>query len=292
MSDDVVQGERSRHDRIRVLSWNLWWRFGDWERRFEAIQRVLLAERPDICGLQEVWSTADLNSAQHLADLLGMHYTFFPSPRPERWQERIGESGIDIGHAILSRWPIVRTAHTPLPLAGHKDDGRTVVFALIDAPVGQIPFFTTQLNSTPGQSAVRVEQVAAVARFITARGASADPVVLTGDFNAPPESDEVRLMEGHLTAPAVPGLLLVDAWRYADPGDHGWTWIPANPHVAAMLEPGARIDYIFVGSPGADLAGHVRSVRRVAAEPVGGVWASDHAGVLAELHPGTATDGT
>jgi hypothetical protein len=36
---------------IRVVSWNLWWRFGSWRERATAIRSVLVDERPDICGL-------------------------------------------------------------------------------------------------------------------------------------------------------------------------------------------------------------------------------------------------
>jgi endonuclease/exonuclease/phosphatase family metal-dependent hydrolase len=38
----------------RVATWNLWWRFGDWQARFEAIAAVLREAAPDVVGLQEV----------------------------------------------------------------------------------------------------------------------------------------------------------------------------------------------------------------------------------------------
>ena len=49
------------------MSWNLWWRFGDWRARHEAILATLRAERPDVCGLQEVWAVRD---GEHQAELL------------------------------------------------------------------------------------------------------------------------------------------------------------------------------------------------------------------------------
>ena len=81
--------------------------------------------------------------------------------------------------------------------------------------------------------------------------------MVTGDLNAVPESDEVRLLEGFLTEPAVPDLLLVDAWRYAAPDDRGITWSRANPHAAKTGEPDARIDYVLVGTPRAGWCGAV-----------------------------------
>jgi endonuclease/exonuclease/phosphatase family metal-dependent hydrolase len=173
--------------------------------------------QPDICGLQEVWADADANAAQLLAAELGLWWTWVPSPAPEAWQRRIGDPGVDIGNAVLSRWPITAVGHQRLPHGTAPDDGRTVLHARVDAPGGPLPFFTTQLTSTPGQSALRCEQVEVVARFVQQHSRHRRPPVLTGDLNAEPDSDEVRLLGGHLTAPAVPGLVLVDAWRYVDP---------------------------------------------------------------------------
>jgi hypothetical protein len=41
-----------RQSPVRVASWNLWWRFGPWQRRRDAIAAVLSQARPDVCGLQ------------------------------------------------------------------------------------------------------------------------------------------------------------------------------------------------------------------------------------------------
>jgi hypothetical protein len=49
----------------------------------------------------------------------------------------------------------------------------------------------------------------------------------------------------------VPGLVLVDAWSYADPPTPRRTWDRRNPYVAATGEPNARIDYVLVGLPAA-----------------------------------------
>jgi endonuclease/exonuclease/phosphatase family metal-dependent hydrolase len=269
---------------VRVLTWNLWWRFGPWPQRRQAIAAVLADAQPDVCGLQEVWASGAENQAAQLAEHLGMHWTWTPSPAPERWQRRIGDPTIQVGNAILSRWPITEQAAQRLPGTA-ADDGRTVLFATIQTPAGRLPLFTTQLTSTVGQSAVRCRQVAALGRFVAARTGPGFPPVVTGDLNAEPDSDEVRLLGGHKTAPVVAGLVLVDAWRYADPPGPGWTWDRRNPYVAATGEPSARIDYVLVGLPTAGGAGQVRSARLVGDRPVDGVWPSDHAGVLAELQP-------
>lgn len=114
------------------------------------------------------------------------------------------------------------------------------------------------------------------------------PPIVTGDLNAVAESDEVRLLEGFLTEPAVPDLLLVDAWRYAAPGDRGITWSRGNPHAAVTGEPDARIDYVLVGTPRGAGAALVTGARVVGDRPVGGVWPADHAAVVADLTLGEA----
>lgn len=260
---------------MRVLTWNLWWRFGDWAARQEAILAVLRETDADVVTLQEVWATPSENLAELIARELGMQWAWSPSPAPGRWQQRLGEPDVDIGNAVLSRWPIIRQAREVLPRGSAEKAERTVLHALVETPHGTLPVFTTHLESSPSASAARCEQVAAVARCV-ATHAGDRPPVLAGDFNAEPDSDEMRLLGGHLTAPAVPGLVLVDAWRWAADGDPGWTWDRRHPFIHAS--PSARIDYVLLG-PGQDVA----DVRVVGNAPVDGVWPSDHAAVLAEL---------
>jgi endonuclease/exonuclease/phosphatase family metal-dependent hydrolase len=268
----------------RAVTWNLWWRFGDWQRRFEVIATVLAETAPDVVGLQEVWARGEVNAAGLLARRLGLNWAWVPSPHPETWQGRIGDSSLSFGNAVLSRWPVAGVAHADLPgPASGAPDGRRVLLAALDTPAGRLPFFTTHLSSFLGRSALRCAQVRRVAEFV-AEHSSADglPPVVTGDLNAVPESDEVRLLEGFLTEPAVPGQMLADAWRHAPPGDRGVTWSRANPNVAATGTPDARMDYVLVGTGAVRVAG----VRVTGDRPRGGVWPSDHAAVVADLQLG------
>ncbi|MVO88337.1 endonuclease [Streptomyces sp. p1417] len=269
---------------MRILTWNVWWRFGPWEQRRKAIRTVLRQLRPDVVGLQEVWERDGENLAEWLAKDLGLYWTWEPSRTPERWQRRIGDPTVAFGNAVLSRWPIAERAVSQLPPLDEADDGRLALHARIAAPGQDVPFFTTHLSSPPHASAVRCAQVAALAEFVAKhRGGTDFPPVVTGDFNAWPDSEEMRLHGGYRTAPAVPGQVLLDAWEYAGPGAASATWDVANPYVAATFEPSARIDYIHVGAPGPGGLGAVRGVRRAGDGPVGGIWPSDHAAVVADL---------
>lgn len=261
------------------MTWNLWWRFGPWEQRQHAILDVLRDIRPDVIGLQEVWAQGDDNLAAWLAGELGMHWTWVASDAPWRFHKRLGDATVDVGNAVLSRWPIAEHASLRLPVDDGTDDGRTALYTLLDAPGHQVPFFTTHLNSAPRESAVRCRQVAAVARFVAERGSGAGtdhPPIVTGDFNAEPDSDELRLFGSQ-------GLM--DAWHLADPQAPSVTWDLANDYPSLTFERGWRIDYIHVGLPGPGGLGTIRSARRAGDVPVDGVCPSDHAAVVAELGP-------
>ena len=260
---------------MRILSWNLWWRYGPWERRGEAIAATLAEIGPDLCGLQEVWSAAGENQAAGLAERLGMHWCWTAASR-----ER---DGLTLGNAILSRWPIAAQAQAALPAGGPAEEGRLAVHARIDTPGGTLPMFTTHLTYGPGLSAVRTAQASALAQFVAEHTADcAYPPVVTGDLNAEPGSDELRLLGGLLTSPAVPGLVLIDAWRYAEPADPGFTWDHRNGYQADSVIPDSRIDYILVGLP-RHRRGKVRSVQLAGTAPVDGIWPSDHFAVVADL---------
>src|SRR5690606_21221073 len=233
---------------MRVVTWNLWWRHGPWRERAAAIASVLSELAPDVCGLQEVWGGTDANQAAELADQVGMHWCWAPLPVSPRHRAENG-ADIRIGNAVLSRWPIISHARQPLPVADGEQP-RVALYARVDAPAGPLPFFTTHLTHRHDASAERVAQVRVLAGFVARHvDGCAYPPVVTGDFNAEADSDELRLLGGILTAPAVPGLVLVDAWRFAEPGDPGFTWDRRNPYLAEGALFDARLDHVLAGPP-------------------------------------------
>lgn len=269
---------------MRIVSWNLWWRHGPWQQRRPAIAATLAEIAPDVCGLQEVWGSASEamaaeNLAAELADRLGLHWCWASLPVAPHRQAEQGRD-LRIGNAVLSRWPILAQAELRLPVV-EGEQPRVALYARLDAPGGPLPFFTTHLTHRPDASAERVAQVRALAGFIAEHGTGDPyPPVVSGDFNAEPDSDELRLIGGLNTAPAVPGLVLVDAWRYADPGDPGHSWNRRNDHVGSNGVLDARIDYLLVGLPH---GGRLRSAWLAGTAPVDGVWPSDHFAVVADL---------
>jgi endonuclease/exonuclease/phosphatase family metal-dependent hydrolase len=268
---------------MRIMTWNLWWRHGPWQQRRGAIAATLADLAPDVCGLQEVWGGGDdgENLAGELADRLGRHWCWAALPLSPRRQAEHG-TGLAIGNAVLSRWPILDQRRLDLPVADGEQP-RVALHARLDAPGGALPFFTTHLTHRPDASAERVAQVRELAGFVGEHSAGCPyPPVVTGDFNAEPGSDEMRLLGGLLTAPVWTGQVLVDAWRYARPGDPGFTWDLRNPHVGVGGLVDARVDYVLVGAPRSG-RGRVRSVRLAGTDAVDGMVASDHYAVVADL---------
>ena len=111
------------------------------------------------------------------------------------------------------------------------------------------------------------------------------PQILCGDFNAPPDADEIRFLRG-LTTLGGRRTHFQDAWLRARPDDPGFTWSSENPQTRPLrsLDLDRRIDYVFVTTRRKDGRGTVRDARRVLDQrDDDGVCASDHFGVLAEV---------
>ncbi len=159
--------------RVKVLTWNLWWRFGPWEARSAAIIATLKDIDADIICLQEVWDDGSRNFAKELAKALGFHFVYAPGAKP---------NGIFMGNAILSRWPILRSEIADLYEPKGAEESRVVIFAEVDGPRGKIPVFCTHLHWQMHHSHIRQKQVADLTRFVDRMRPWKFSPVLCGDF--------------------------------------------------------------------------------------------------------------
>jgi len=284
---------------VRVATWNVWWRFGDHEGRSVGLARELERVNADVVCLQEV--AADVPpgreqppevqligdaqgpgapdgvascQAADLAETLGLpHWRF-------AW--RAGHDGVAFGNAILSRHPIRHTGVLPLVPVDERDEGRNALLAIIDSPTGPIAVATTHLNFLWHHSHIRQAQVQQVCRWLAEQRPADTPVVLTGDLNADPMSDEVRMLTGRAASPA-PHLGFHDAWEVAGDGP-GHTWVRANDHTPdPPFEPDKRIDYILCSYPLSNARGVATHAEVFGTEPMNGQHPSDHLGVLADI---------
>jgi len=108
------------------------------------------------------------------------------------------------------------------------------------------------------------------------------PLIVGGDFNAPPDSDEIRMLVGRRPPPR-PGFVLFDAWDYADQGASGATWSRTNPWAAPNLLPDQRIDYLFTGWPKRGGVGSIVHAKTTGHQAHADLFASDHYAVVATV---------
>ena len=72
--DTDAYGPLSHKKKVKVLSWNIWWKFENYIKRQELIFEELQILQPDILCLQEVWEDDEGSQAEKISDLLGYEY--------------------------------------------------------------------------------------------------------------------------------------------------------------------------------------------------------------------------
>jgi endonuclease/exonuclease/phosphatase family metal-dependent hydrolase len=263
---------------MRVMTWNLWWRFGPWEQRRHAIVDTIRRADPDVICLQEVWADGDGDMASLLAEDLGVHAIS---------GTRVGARDVGFTNAVLSRWPLTPIADEALPNADGSPGHRRIVAASVPTPWGDWPVASTHLDHRFDASATRERQCRRMLELAAQwRGdPTADlPLIVGADVNAVADSDEVRLLTGRRAG--VAGVVFSDAWEQTGQGD-GWTWRRDNPHSADSAWPDRRLDYILVSWPRPKPVGNPMRSWLAGCEPVDvagvPVWPSDHAAVISEL---------
>lgn len=241
---------------VRVMSFNIHHGEGsDAALDLARIAAVIESQRPAVVGLQEVdrhWSSrSDFeDQASRLAELTRMHVVFganldLDPPAPDRPRRQFG-------NAILSRYPILNWDNTPLPrFEDHEQRG--LLRAEIALPGRRLQVYNTHLQHN--DAAERLAQAQAILSIMGLDGAAGSrraPAILTGDFNAPPDTPEILTLTERLR----------DAWT----GPGGFTHPSESPT--------HRIDYVMT-TPDV----RTRAVSVVADDPV----ASDHLPVVADL---------
>lgn len=275
---------------LRVLTLNIWNRSGPYERRKRRIREWIERLDPDVLGFQEAMRGDGVDQVGEL--LAGLDYEV-DYARAAMWGET------EFGNAVASRWPIRDREVVSLPTSG-DEESRCALSVTIDAPFGDLGFTCTHLNWKLHHGMVRERQVVPVCELVLGRRPRGGfPPIIVGDFNAEPDSTEIRYVRGFQSIDGR-SVQFYDAWHVGGDGGPGYTWSNRNDFAAIALEPERRIDYIFVGYPirlGEKYGiGKIETCRVVCNDQVDGVWPSDHFGVYAELRteplpPPSWTDG-
>jgi endonuclease/exonuclease/phosphatase family metal-dependent hydrolase len=256
------------------------------------IRKQLVELSPAVVGLQEVLRmvpdesappepTPDNDQASEIAAGLGYDVAYGVAADYS--------GGLKFGNALLSKYKILDSRTFRLPGAD-SGETRSLLNALLDTPWGRLPAFVTHLNWKLHHGAVRVKQAVYLAERIfvlTPVEAEFLPPILMGDFNADPESDEIRYLKG-LHVLDGRSVYFADVWQYAEPSaGPGHTFARDNAFARVAGEPNRRIDYVFVRGPDKKMRGEPVLVQRAFDQPEqsasGTVWCSDHYGVVCDL---------
>lgn len=273
---------------LRVLTLNLWNVSEPYADRMAVVRAGIAALQPDIIAFQEV--IVRRHGFDQGADALGglgYEMRFAPAWQWDAEGNAVseGEGEGAFGNLIASRWPIVASERRTLP-GEESGESRCALAAHIDAPFGRVPVVCTHLNWKLHHGVIRERQVVAVAALAEewTRGTAFPPLIL-GDLNADPDATEVRFLCG-LTSLEGRSTYFQDAWRIRGGGTPGFTWDNRNPYAAMAHEPDRRLDYILVGLPEFTPRGSIAAVALAFTDPVDGIWASDHFGVVADIRTG------
>ena len=272
---------------LSVLTLNLWHDAGPDEARVPRIRDWIDQLDPDLIGFQEALRGPDFDQLAELLEDRAYHCDYGPASEfwrdPDDPQAQGRREARQFGNVVASRWPIASREELALPDAGDGET-RAALSVSIDSPHGELCFTSTHLHWKFRHGNVREQQVQAVcALALRRRPRGGFPPILVGDFNAEPESAEIRYVTG-LQSLGGHSMAWLDAWRVAGGEGDGITWCNRNPHAAQAVEPDRRIDYVFTGFPQRDTGrGQIERCAVVCDEKKDGAWPSDHFGVYAEL---------
>jgi endonuclease/exonuclease/phosphatase family metal-dependent hydrolase len=263
---------------VRVATLNLWGRHGAWDERRSVLVDGLRELQPDIIAFQEAVVT---DGYDQVVDLLGASYYV---------AHQAGRETEGAGLSIASHWEIGEVWEETLHVTPRIDPNQLAVAQILaPGPLGTLLFAHHNPSWQLGFELERELQAVAASRFVEdllGKQEAISHVLLAGDFNAAPDSASVRFWRGLQSLDGM-SVCYRDAWESAHPRDPGHTFSPQNLLVVSggewPLELGRRIDYVMVrcGRHGPTL--EVTSCERIFDEPVEGVWASDHFGVVADL---------
>lgn len=240
----VLQGPivSAQSPALKIMTYNL--RFGELAS-LEEIAQFISKENPDMVLLQEVDVFTMRERAPHQNGKNFISELAYHTGMLGAYCKSINYKGGYYGLGILSKYPMVSTGYTYLPKMTDSEEQRSLFVAEIELnDSSQIAVACTHLGLQPAARMAQVNKLNEVLSKIK------HPIVLAGDFNAKPGSEEIT--QG------------MEKWLRAC-GDQNT--VPAN-------NPKSKIDYIFCYPPAS---------WKIVSNKVPSVLLSDHLPVIAEV---------
>ena len=199
--------------RIKILSWNIWI-----DSHFDEVKDFLKKSDADIIGLQEVREDDPARETIKFLNSLGYRHVF--APIAKEWGGKVWNDG----PAVFTKFNILSSEKYILS----KEDSRAGVRA--DVKIGDklLHVFSTHLTHTHQKdSEIQLQQVKDLLGYIPPKMS-----VLTGDFNAIPESQTIQKVKEQL----------IDA----DPNNEPtWSVYPEGCVICNPQKIDIKLDYIF-----------------------------------------------
>jgi len=197
---------------LKVLTYNIKHGLGNNNRvDLTRILEVIKNSKADVIGLNEIDRyqprSKFRNQAGWLARKLKMEYRFAPG-----YRKFFGQAG----NALLCKFPILRSKNIPLTSFGER---RVALKISADIGNAEVVIISTHLGLSSDE---RIMQIKELMDLIEKEKS---PVILMGDFNALPESKEVKIVTNRLS-------------DVMEGSSSKATFHSANPN--------SRIDYIFI----------------------------------------------
>ena len=226
----------------------------------DAIAEVIRRQNPDFVTLNEVdvftnRTGKDVRQARDLAEKLGMEWHF---------SKAIDRDGGEYGDAVLSKYPILEKRSYRLPCAAEQPgEDRSLCVIRVQIDGKDLSVASTHLDHLSGDASRLVQ--ATEIRRIRDTELEGD-LILCGDLNAIPSSNVIATMTSFLTNTGP-----ID--QYTFPSD----------------DPSRKIDYIMYAPIEHFGVQNCQVVSR-GDQQVGGVDASDHRPVIADIRFQTEED--
>jgi endonuclease/exonuclease/phosphatase family metal-dependent hydrolase len=254
------------------VTWNVLWRFEpDWRARERGILATLEQLAPDLVGLQECWGTADDSQAHVVARRLGGHAAFAapslpPTPDPP---EHGDQAGVLMGVGLVSRRPIRVIGHHELPVS-HRQVAPVALEAEVTVAGTPVRVLVAAVEWEPAYADDHLAQTTRLAELLGTATPDA-PALLLADLNADATQAEFAPLAD----------VADDTWEAGGGDPRAVTLssrVPFAP-LEATKDMDRRIDHVLAAPRGVASVSAARTI----AEPVDGLFPSDHFPVVVDL---------